>query len=215
MEKGLLIILPRYDDVTEYLSAFSNPILNFCSEQGIKIKKLEKEQTNRQSFEKALRLLNYNFIVLNGHGAINVITGHKGEIILKSGDNDTILCNRITYARSCWAASELGESSMKANSTGCFIGYEIPFMFLIDITYSTNPIKDHIAEVFFETTNLIPLGLLKGQTAKIAEDNSKKSMLKAIKKTLIKGDNDSQTIAETLWNNYFGQVLLGNPEARI
>ena len=215
MEKGLLITLPRSDDVTEYLAVFSTDILLACSNYGLKVKKLEKEGANRQNFEKSLKSLNYNFIVLNGHGAIDFITGHKGQIIIKSGENEKLLQNRITYARSCWAALDLGNSSMKNNKDGCFLGYNIPFMFLINKTYATNPIKDHIAEIFFETSNLIPLGLIKGQTANQANENSKRSMLKAIKKAIIKGDNDSQTIAETLWNNYFGQVLLGNPEAKI
>jgi len=215
MEKGLLITLPRSDDVTEYLAVFSEPIISECKQRGIKFKILAKENANKKNFESNIKALDYNLIVMNGHGAINCITGHKEEKIISVEDNEHLLCDRITYARSCWSASGLGKSCMKNNKTGCFIGYNIPFMFLININWITNPIKDNLARVFFEPSNLVPIGLIKGQTANQANENSKRSMLKSIKKALIKGDNDSQIIAETLWNNYFGQVLIGNSEANI
>lgn len=214
MEKGLLITLPKYDDVTEYLAVFSEPIISKCKQRGIKFKILDKENANKIQFEKSIKALDYNLIVFNGHGAIDCIAGHKEEII-KAGHNEHLLCDRLTYARSCWAASVLGNACMKNNKDGCFIGYFIPFMFLSDINWATNPIKDNTAKIFFETSNLVPIGLIKGQTANQAHENSKKSMLKSIKKALIKGDNDSQIIAETLWNNYSGQVLIGSPEANI
>ena len=215
MEKGLLITLPKYDDVTEYLAVFSEPIISECKQKGIKFKVLAKENANKKNFESNIQALNYNLIVMNGHGAINCITGHKEEKIINVGDNEHLLCDRITYARSCWSAFGLGKSCMKNNKTGCFIGYMIPFMFLMNITWAPTPIKDNLARIFFDTSNLVPIGLIKGQTANQANENSKKSMLKLIKKTLLKGEDNSQIIAETLWNNYSGQVLIGNPEATI
>ncbi len=88
-------------------------------------------------------------------------------------------------------------------------------MFLMDTTRATNPIKDKIAEIFFKTSNQLPIGIIKGHTAKQANDNSKRAILKGIKKALIRGDKDSQAIAEILWNNYSGQVLLGNRNATL
>ena len=40
MNKGILITLPRQDDVTEYLSTFSKEIEQEASERGIKVKEL-------------------------------------------------------------------------------------------------------------------------------------------------------------------------------
>ena len=210
MGKGLIITLPKSDIVTEYLSTFSKPITNFCSEKSIKFKTLEKEKVTKENFQKLLKNIDYNLIVLNGHGSPNIIQGHKDEELIRVGDNENLLSERITYARSCWAFLGIGKESMKNNRGGCFIGYEIPFMFLIDINHSTNPIKDNVAKVFLETSNLIPIGLIKGHTEKESHENSKKSMLKAINKALRKKDKDSQAIAETLWNNYLGQKIVGN-----
>jgi len=144
---------------------------------------------------------------------MNCITGHKEQNILVAGENEEILAGRIIYARSCWAAEILGNAIIEKDRLGCFIGYNIPFMFLYDSTRISNPIKDQIAGIFFETTNIIPLSISKGKSTGESHENSKKAMLKAINKALLKKDKDSESIAETLWNNYSGQVLLGNSEA--
>jgi len=190
MKKGLIITLPQSDDVTEYLAVFSKPIIEECKRRSIKFHELKKEKANKIEFESSLRGYDYNFVVLNGHGEENCVTGHQCKEIIVKGDNDALLSGRITYARSCWAAAGLG-TCYDSDEVGCFVGYNIPFMFLIDTTRETNPIKDKIAEVFFETSNRFPIGIIKGQTTKQANDNSKKSMLKEIKKALIKGDKDS------------------------
>jgi len=200
MKSGIIITLPQSDDVTEYLTIFSKDIINACNTKEIKIFKLHRENANRKNFEKSISSYDYSFIILNGHGGDNCVTGHKEEEILIKGDNDWLMVGRIVYARSCYAGAGLG-NYFKENS-GCFIGYELPFMFLSDKT-------DNIARIFFDTSNRVPIGLINGQTTKVANDNSKKSMLKAIKKALIKGDKDSQNIAAILWNNYEGQVLIG------
>ena len=54
MNKGILITLPRHDDVTEYLSTFSKEIEQEASERGIKIKELKDEEVIKNVFEKSL-----------------------------------------------------------------------------------------------------------------------------------------------------------------
>ncbi|MCF7910333.1 hypothetical protein K9L16_01520 [Candidatus Pacearchaeota archaeon] len=215
MKKRLLITLPRSDDVTEYLYVFSNPIIKTCYEKSIPIKKLEDTKVTKKNFENLLRKINFKMIVFNGHGSPDCITGYKEEPIIQVNDNEQLLRERITYARSCWVVLGVGKQSMRNNKKGCFIGYKIPFMFLMDSTRATNPIKDKIAKVFFNTSNFVPLGILKGLTGKEANENSKKAMLKEINKALRKKDKDSKAIAETLWNNYLGQELVGNPGAKL
>lgn len=215
MKKGLLITLPQSDDVTEYLAVFSKPIIEECERKRIKFVEIKKENVTKEKVESLICSYDYKFIIFNGHGGINSITGHKNQELIKKGVNDKILCNRITYARSCWAAAGLGIACMQCNKEGCFIGYNIPFMFLIDITWATNPSKDKIAKIFFDTSNQVPISLIKGKTAEESNKNSKTAMLKAIKKSLLKGDNDSQSIAEILWNNYSGQTILGEKEATL
>ena len=203
MNKGLLITLPQSDDVTEYLTVFSKPILDECNVHGTKCKALKKERANKKEFESFLKSYDYNFIVLNGHGEENSITGHKNKEIIKKGENSKLLHGRITYARSCWAAAGLGEC-YNNDKSGCFIGYNIPFMFLIDTTRATNPVKDKVAEVFFETSNRIPIGIIKGQSVDQAHENSKKAMLKSIKKHC-----SGEIKILRLLQKYFGIIIPG------
>ena len=214
MKTAVLMTLPQSDDVTEYLHAFSQDIIKTSKDRGIPINLLERERATKNNFESELRA-NHRLIVFNGHGSQDLITGHKEEVIIKKGENDKLLKEKITYARSCYSAKGIGNSSMKDSKTGCFIGYSFPFMFYNDITWSGNPSRDPVAKIFFTTTNKIPSGILKGKTCLEAHESSKKAMLKAINKAVLNIDNpDAQPIAEALWNNYSFQTIIGNQNAK-
>jgi len=214
MKKSVLITLPNFDDVTTYLSIFSKEIILNCQKNQIKIKCLEKEKVTSINTTNIIKKLDCKMIIFNGHGSPKSIRGHKNEKLISLGENDYLLNNRITYARSCWALLELGKKCVEGNK-GCFIGYKIPFMFIIDNTRITNPIKDNIAKIFFDTSNLVPIGLIKGHTAKESNENSKRSMLKAINKALTNNDKDSHAIAQILWNNYISQGVVGDANEQL
>lgn len=215
MKKGVLITLPASDDVTEYLSAFSKEVVDFCTNNQIPMTQLVKNNVTKIKFESLLESYDYKMIFFNGHGSESSIMGHNNEELVSINKNHSLLKNRITYARSCWATMKLGIKVIGSDKKGCFIGYKIPFMFIIDKTRITNPLKDNAAKIFFKTANLVPLGIIKGKTARESNENSKRSMLKHINKALRKGDKDSQAIAQTLWNNYIGQEIIGNPNERL
>lgn len=213
MKQAVLMTLPQSDEVTEYLHAFSQEIIKKSKELGIPINVLERENAIRNKFESELRE-NHRLIIFNGHGSQNEITGHKDGVIIKKGENEDFLKEKITYARSCFSAEGIGNSCMENSKTGCFIGYSFPFVFYNDTTWSGNPSRDPTARIFFTTTNKIPIGIIKGKTCEQSHEDSKKSMLKAIKKALVKDNKDSQSIAEALWNNYLFQAIIGNKDAR-
>lgn len=204
---------PRHDTTTEYLSAFSVSIENSCYKKGILCKSLKNESANKNEFEKTLSKLNCNLVVLNGHGSEEAIAGHKNEILVKAGENEKILKEKIVYARSCEAASILGKKIIE-NSQGCFIGYNLPFEFYFDENWIGNPIKDNTAKLFLESSNLVPLSLIKGNSSNESHERAKRQMLKNIKKVLRTKNKESFAIAESLWNNYLGQVILGNKESK-
>lgn len=215
MNKGIIITLPRHDYVTEYLSQYSEEVINEAEIKNIKIKELENRKANRREFESVLRKLNYIMIVFNGHGSDETIAGYQDLPIVKVGVNDSLLKERIVYARSCNAAHTLGRQSMNENKGGCFIGYELSFMFYIDKNRISTPKKDKIAPLFLEPSNLVPISLIKGNTTAEAHERSKNQMLKNMVKILNKQDKESFLLAEALWNNYSGQVLLGNSAATL
>ncbi len=215
MEKGLLITLPRHDEVTEYFTKFSEYIEQEALIRSVNLKKLKDKEANKENFEKVLKKLNYNFIVFNGHGSDTTIKGYNDKIVIESGVNDSILNERIIYARSCHAGAVLGKNCMKNNKDGCFIGYDIPFRFWVDPLSFSNPLNDDVARFFLEPSNLVPISLIKGNSAKDAHENSKRQILKNIDKLIKSKRDDSFTLAEDLWNNYTGQVLIGNENAVI
>jgi len=215
MKKGLIITMPRYDDVTEYFSQFSKEILKKAEEEGFPVKDLVDKEAVKSSFESAAKSFPYSLAVLNGHGNADEIFGHDKKPLVAKGVNDQLLAGKITYARACEAGASLGKSIIDSNKNGCFIGYELPFQFYGNITWAANPIKDNTARIFFGPSNAVPIALINGKTALEAHENSKKIMLKNLNKTLRNVNKDSLAVAEALWNNYEGQVLLGNENASL
>jgi len=214
MERGLIITLPYYDDTTEYLSQWSLDIIEKANEKSIKIKKIEGEEVSREFLEKAIKKLDYKMLLFNAHGSEDTIYGHNNEVIIEKGNNDNILIGRIVYARSCNSAESLGKTFMESNK-GCFIGYNKPFMFYVDTNWTSSPKKDKVAEIFLSSSNQVPISILKGSSCQEAHENSKKIMLKYIKKLLKNKSADSFRLAEALLNNYLGQTLLGNKETTL
>src|SRR3989344_3004734 len=215
MNRGLIITLPRWDNVTEYLSQFSEQILKEAEDKGIKFKTLDGKDANKSNFEKVINKLDYNLIIFNGHGSTESIKGHKDEVIIEVGDNEGLLKGRIVYARACEAAAELGKFCVKNDEKGCFIGYNYPFIFWADKTWDSVPQKDETARLFLEPSNMVPISLIRGHNAKESNRKSKLHILKNIKKEIKKNNKDTPMIVEGLLNNYYGQVLLGNGDARL
>ncbi len=213
MNKGIIITLPRYEYAVNYLTVSSKSIIQEANKKGIKVKELKDKNANRKEFESLIKSLDYKMVVFNGHGSEDTISGHRGEPIVQAGVNDSLLKGRIIYARSCLAGNILGKECMKNDQEGCFIGYILPFMFYIDNEWLSNPHKDNIAPIFIEPSNLIPISLIKGNTTLQSHEKSKKQTLKTIKKVLRSGTKEAFLFAEKLWNNYTGQVLIGNESA--
>ena len=82
----------------------------------------------------------------------------------------------------------------------------------LDKTWDSVPLKDEKAQLFLGPSNMIPISLFKGHSAQEAHDIGKKHMLKSIRRVLKNPSEDSLWLISSLWNNYFGQVMYGNPE---
>ena len=140
MDTHIVITLPRWDDVTEYLSAYSKEIIDTCKQNQISITPLEKARATKEGFCSSIRK-NTKMFVFNGHGTPDCICGHKDEKIISLGINDNLLKNKITYARSCWSFSRLGQVCIDKEKE-CFIGYVLPFQFVVEKKWISNPLKD-------------------------------------------------------------------------
>ena len=215
MNKGVLITMPRYDDVTEYFSQFSKEIIKEAKEEGFSVKTLVDKDAVKSSFESIAQSFPHDLVVLNGHGTAQEIMGQDKKPLVAEGVNEQLLSGKVVYARACEAGASLGKSITSSNMSGCFIGYELPFQFYGDITWAANPLKDNTARIFLEPSNAVPIALINGKNAKEAHEHSKRMMAKNLNKVLRHITKDSLAIAEALWNNYEGQVLYGDENARI
>jgi len=216
MQNGLIITCPEHDDATAYLTFFSKEITDGAEKRSLKIKKVTKKELNICSFSKILTKLGYRLVVLNGHGSHDSVFGYKNNLIVKLGKNDRLLKERLVYARSCNAGTELGPNCMEGSKDGCFIGYDVPFIFYMDSEWTTKPHNDKVAKLFLEPSNLIPVSIIKGNSAIESHNNAKDQMLKMMN-NLIKGEQKQETpfYLEALWNNYQGQVIYGNAESKL
>jgi hypothetical protein len=215
MDKTLLVTRPKYDDGTEYLSAYSLLVMKYANEQGIDLKDFEGKNANKQEIEKYLKKKNPSLFFLNGHGNEHEIDGHK-ETIFSVNNNLNLLKGRIVYARACSAANSLGKEVVKDNK-GCFIGYRYSFSFWMDGKWSAKPLNDKSAALYLKPSNEIILSLLAGKSAAEANERSKRLMVDNMKKLLVLGEKnqpEAMGMLQILWDNYDGQVLLGNEEAR-
>jgi len=216
MQKGLIITCPEYDDATAYLKFYSKEIIDEALSKLLKVKSVEDKELNEKDFSQILNKIDYKLVVLNGHGSSNAIWGYKDNYIIKLGKNDSLLKERIVYARSCNAGELLGLKCMEGTKDGCFIGYNLPFIFYMDARWTTKPSNDNVAKIFLEPSNQIPISILKGHQASDAHEKAKEHMLKNMKKIVAGPQNDESTLyLEALWNNYLGQVIHGKKEARL
>lgn len=212
MNNILLVTRPKHDDGTEYLSAYAFEVLKKAKEQ-IETKDFDGKEANKENVEKYVKIKNPKMLFLNGHGNECEICGHKDKAIFSLSNVD-LLKNRIIYARACFSANILGYEAVK-NSSGCFIGYVYPFSFWIGGDRSATPLKDKVAGMFLHPSNEIVLSLLKGETAKKADEKSKQMMISNMKEILAmehKNEPGATGMLQILWDNYEGQVVLGNEE---
>lgn len=175
-----IVTRPEHDKVTTYLSSWAQDILLFAKEKGVNLADLGAEKVTRKNFEKYLSKKNPKLVFINGHGAPDSIAGHKDEILIKKGENEHILKDKIVYALSCHSAVELGPSAI-GKGTKAFIGYNNPFCFLTDKNKECTPEEDELANIFKKGTNQVPLCLVRKKNVLESYNRSQNKFLDLIK----------------------------------
>ena len=199
--KTFLITTPEHDDTVFYCSSWSQEIIEAAQSRSFNVVNLPKEKANRAEFESRIRKSNPKFVMFNGHGVPDMICGHGDEVLLKTNENEGVTKGRIVYARSCFSLKKLGKNCSKKGAKA-FVGYFLPFMFVSDPARSAaHPLKDELAQPCFESSNSIPLTLLKGNSIKDAIFRSKEKTDKLIAywKTQNRVEA-SMVVASLMWN---------------
>lgn len=100
----LLITRPQYEHTTYYLYHWNKPIISTAEKMEIKLVDLDGTRATKKELTNVIKKINPNLILFNGHGDESSITGNNGEILIKAGENETLLKGKIVYALSCSSA---------------------------------------------------------------------------------------------------------------
>jgi len=197
----LLITRPEHDYATRYLSAWSEKLFDLIKSKGYLIIDLYRERANRKEIESVLSKRNSGLVIINGHGSDDAVAGHDNNLLIKAGDNSSLLSNKITYAISCRSARVLGKE-IAQNAETAYIGYKDDFIFVYLEKYRTRPIEDKFAGLFLGPSNLVVTTLLKGHSAKESVSRARQEFLRNIQGLLtskVKSD-DSSALRYLVWD---------------
>lgn len=215
MNKTLLITRPNHDPGTNYLFYWSAVVIDIAKEKGINVLDLEKKKAIKKNFDSYIKRNDPKLIFLNGHGDQENVTGFDDEPLITKNKDENLLIKRIIYARSCDAATQLGDSVVK-NGALAFIGYKKSFRLGYAPTSITRPLQDKVAELFLIPSNLIPISILKGNSVEHANNNSLSAMWRNFRFMLSGNATPAQRdAARHMWHNIQSQVVLGNKSAKL
>ncbi|MEK7104711.1 MAG: hypothetical protein AAB868_01580 [Patescibacteria group bacterium] len=161
MAQHLLVTRPEYDYTTRYISAWAKKYLQLATQKGYAIVDLRHKRANRKELESVIKKTKPVFVILNGHGNKDEVTGNDNETLIETNTNAEILADKITYALSCQSAKNLGAKVGSYPNT-TYIGYKEDFAFVRLEKYGRKPTEDALAGFFLEPSNAIVISLIKG-----------------------------------------------------
>jgi hypothetical protein len=214
-EKGFLITTPDDDDIVFCCNVWSREIVDLADSKGFKTTELSGPKATRANVESHLKRPVVRFVMFNGHGTQDMITGTEKEVIVKAGENEALLQGKVVYARSCYTLDVLGAASVSAGADG-YIGHSLPFAFVSDPTEGAHPLDDELAAPCLATSNIIPTTLLKGNSVSDAVNKSKSEMRKIMEQWETRTDRiEAPFVALCLNWNRLGLGFQGNGKARL
>jgi len=131
------------------------------------------------------------------------------------GKDEKLLLEKIVYARSCDSAKELGRRCVRKGAVA-FVGYRKKYFLVYSQSKSTRPRQDNIAKLFLESSNLVPISLLKGNTVDDSFKKSQNGMRRNLRFMLSsKASQVQRDAAPYLWRNIKFQTVIGDKKAKI
>lgn len=211
----VLITQPDFDKTTRYVSVWSEEVEEFSNSRGHKTITLKGKRANKAEFESIIQKTEPQLIMFNGHGNDNQIYGQDDEILLETESSDSVVNDKLIYALSCSSAKSLGGICIKKGAK-VFIGYKEDYIFIHDYPKISRPKEDVKAQLFFKPSNLIPISLIKGNSAIDSYQGSKNLLRKNISELLnSESFNENRACLPYLVWNYQNLTLLGDEEAKL
>jgi len=214
MSRILLVSNAHHDSQTEYLTCWFGKVVEIAKKQkDIKLIALKKEEANRENLIEIIEKENPQLIIFNGHGGDNWIGGFKREILIKCGDNESVLSGKIVHSMACRCANILGKKCIELG-TKCFIGYREDFeLWSLGKRDQNEQLKDGMASLFLDPAYEAILALVEGNTAGEAYKRSR-NMYKENILALItsKNTHHNTVVVKSPFNNFKNQVCLGSQD---
>lgn len=129
-------------------------------EKGLRVMPLKGRRANRREVEGHISQ-GAGLFILNGHGNEGAIFGQDNEPVADERNIEKF--SGVVYTIACNAAKSLGRIAVRKN-TKCFIGYAEEFAVVYDHSKTATPLKDGLALPFFDSTNRVPIAIMKGNT---------------------------------------------------
>lgn len=215
MSRIILVTNPADDSPTKYLDSWVQKIVNLAKKQkDTFIFELRKKRANKNKLIQLIENKKPQFVIFNGHGSNDSITGFNQKVLIKCNENEYLLKGKIVHSLSCNSAKKLGPRCIKIG-TSTYIGYKEEFK-LVHLNKSSNRerLEDEVAKFFLKPAYEAVIALIEGATTKNAYERSQKMYLKNIE-TLITSSlpKYNTVVASHLFHNLEHQVCLGSKKA--
>lgn len=201
MKKRLLLTRTKKDDIAnQYLYVYSDEIIKEAESRGWNADIVEDENNTGNEIESRLKKTSPDFVFFNGHGTPASIHGHKNDKVIDV-KSASLLKEKVVYARSCDALSELGTEAV---NKGCkaFIGYKGKFLIPRTNEYESTPAKDKTARPVLQVSNIIGKRLLKGATVQKAIDDTQSRARELMLEMLGSEEPYDAATFKALYRNY-------------
>jgi len=201
----ILVTRPKHDKANHYLYYWTQEIVDLGRKKLASVFDLEKEKSSRKNVQSYIKKGVADIILLNGHGDDSSVFGHNNEEILSTGDDLSNLRGKIIFIRACRAAVTLGPTMIKEGAKSV-IAYKEDFNFFHKKDMLHRPLEDSYARPFFECSNQVAISLVKGHTAKEANEMSRVKYEKEIAQSL--NSEKESSFLPFLMQNMQNQVCL-------
>lgn len=217
MPRIILVTNPADDNdaAMKYLDAWSELIIKTVKEQkDTLIFELKNEQVNKKELKKIVQKEKPQLVVFNGHGSDSCITGFRQKILIRCGDNEHLLKEKIIHSMSCNSGKKLGKKCIKIGTLS-YIGYSEEFkLAYLNKETKQEMLNDPVAKFFLRPAFEAILSLIKGDTAGEAYRKSQKMYEKNLKTLIAIPLAEYNTeVASQLYHNLKYQVCLGDTKA--
>lgn len=209
-----LITTPEYDDTVAYCSAWSREVIEFANSKGLAVIEMNRGQATKKELEKRIAKHEPGFVMFNGHGDKESVWGNNNEVLVKSGENEGLLKERIVYALTCSSLQTLGETSTR-NGALAYIGYKFPYVFYFNRNFCSTPLKDDTAKSFFEPSNRISTSIIKGAEVNEAVKRSQEKIDQEISYWRSQETPDAEWVRSALLMNRVSLGFKGNGSASL